>query len=105
LVIGRASPIAGQTDADEQRSSRAYLDDVLEHVLDKGIVVDAWLRLSLIGVSLITVEARVLVASIETSLKHATVVNHLARPALPEHSPAPPCGRPPRHIGRKKILA
>jgi len=40
--------------------------DVLDRVLDKGIVVDAWLRLSLVGIDLVTVEARVVVASIAT---------------------------------------
>jgi hypothetical protein len=45
--------------------------DVLERVLDKGIVIDAWLRLSLVGIDLITIEARVTVASIETYLKYS----------------------------------
>jgi hypothetical protein len=47
--------------------------DVLERVLDKGIVIDAWMRFSIAGISLITVEARVIVASIETYLKHAEI--------------------------------
>ena len=41
------------------------LIDVLDRVLDKGIVIDAWVRVSLVGIDLITVEARVVVASID----------------------------------------
>jgi hypothetical protein len=67
----------------ERPPSRAHLVEVLERVLDKGIVIDAWLRLSIVGVSLITVEARVLVASIEAYLKHASVVHHRASLAAP----------------------
>jgi hypothetical protein len=44
-------------------------------VLDKGIVVDAWVRISLVGIDLITVEARVVVASIDTYLKYAEAVS------------------------------
>ena len=40
-------------------------------MLDKGIVIDAWVRVSLVGIDLITVEARVVVASIETYMRHA----------------------------------
>jgi len=40
--------------------------DVLDRVLDKGIVIDAWVRVSLVGIDLVTVEARVVVASIAT---------------------------------------
>jgi gas vesicle structural protein len=44
--------------------------DVLDRVLDKGIVIDAWVRVSVVGLDLLTVEARVVVASIETYLRH-----------------------------------
>ena len=48
--------------------------DVLDHVLDKGIVIDAYVRIAVAGIDLVTVEARVLVASIETYLQHADTV-------------------------------
>jgi len=54
-------------------------------VLDKGIVIDAWVRVSLVGIDLITVEARVVVASIETYLKYSEAVGSLtpaSRPAI-----------------------
>lgn len=55
----------------ERTTATASLIDVLDRVLDKGIVIDAWIRISLVGVDLITVEARVVVASISTYLQHA----------------------------------
>jgi gas vesicle structural protein len=45
--------------------------DLLDRILDKGIVIDAWMRISLVGIDMITVEARVVVASIDTYLKYA----------------------------------
>ena len=53
------------------------LIDVLDRVLDKGIVIDAWMRISLAGIDLITVEARIVVASIDTYLKYADRVGAL----------------------------
>lgn len=58
----------------ERAPGGASLIDVLDRVLDKGIVVDAWVRISLVGIDLITVEARVVVASIDTYLKYAEAV-------------------------------
>ena len=57
--------------------------DVLDHVLDKGIVIDAWVRVSLVGIDLITVEARVIVASIDTYISRATAVAQLESSASP----------------------
>lgn len=58
----------------ERASTGSSLMEVLDRVLDKGIVIDAWVRVSLVGIDLITVQARVMVASIETYLKYADVV-------------------------------
>ena len=55
----------------ERAAGGTSLIDVLDRVLDKGIVIDAWVRVSLVGIDLITVEARVVVASIETYLKYS----------------------------------
>jgi len=57
--------------------------DVLDHVLDKGIVIDAWVRVSLVGIDLITVEARIVVASIDTYLSYADTLAELAPVAPP----------------------
>lgn len=58
----------------ERAPGGTSLIDVLDRVLDKGIVVDAWVRISLVGIDLITVEARVVVASIDTYLKYAEAI-------------------------------
>src|SRR5438132_452491 len=61
----------------ERTVGGSSLIDVLDRVLDKGIVIDAWVRVSLVGIDLITVEARIVVASIETYLKYSEAVGQL----------------------------
>ena len=63
------------------------LIDVLDRVLDKGIVIDAWVRVSLVGIDLITVEARVVVASIDTYLRYAEAMGITAPIARPPTAP------------------
>ena len=63
----------------ERQQGGTSLIDVLDRVLDKGIVIDAWVRVSLVGIDLITVEARVVVASIDTYLKYSEAVSQVAR--------------------------
>src|SRR3954465_3003291 len=58
----------------ERAAGGTSLIDVLDRVLDKGIVIDAWVRVSLVGIDLITVEARIVVASIDTYLKYSEAV-------------------------------
>jgi gas vesicle structural protein len=55
----------------ERAPGGTSLIDVLDRVLDKGIIIDAWVRISLVGIDLVTVEARVVVASIDTYLRYA----------------------------------
>jgi len=59
------------------------LIDVLDRVLDKGIVIDAWVRVSLVGIDLITVEARVVVASIDTYIRYSEAVGTVAPVSRP----------------------
>ena len=59
----------------ERAAAASSLIDVLDRVLDKGIVIDAWVRVSLIGIDLITIEARVTVASIQTWLRYAPALD------------------------------
>jgi len=68
----------------ERISGGSSLIDVLDRVLDKGIVIDAWVRISLVGIDLITVEARVVVASIDTYLKYADIVGLLPTVSRPQ---------------------
>lgn len=69
----------------ERAPGGTSLIDVLDRVLDKGIVVDAWVRISLVGIDLITVEARIVVASIDTYLRYAEAVgltSPVSRPSI-----------------------
>ncbi len=68
----------------ERVSGGSSLIDVLDRVLDKGIVIDAWVRISLVGIDLITVEARVVVASIDTYLKYADAVGLVGLVSRPQ---------------------
>jgi hypothetical protein len=74
----------------ERQQGGTSLIDVLDRVLDKGIVIDAWVRVSLVGIDLITVEARVVVASIDTYLKYSdaiAVAGTASRPPLEPQRP------------------
>jgi hypothetical protein len=53
-----------------QKIEQPSLLDVLDRILDKGIVIDAWVRFSLAGINFLSVEARIVVASIETYLEY-----------------------------------
>src|SRR3954454_21422692 len=57
--------------------SPSGLADVLDLILDKGLVIDLYLRVSLVGIELLTVDARIVVASVDTYLRFAEAVNRL----------------------------
>jgi hypothetical protein len=78
----------------ERTTGGTSLIDVLDRVLDKGIVIDAWVRVSLVGIDLITVEARVVVASIDTYLKYSESMAQVA-----------PVSRPAAVASQEAILA
>jgi len=59
------------------------LAEVVNRILDKGIVIDAWVKVSLVGIELLTVEARVVIASVETYLKYAEAIGLTAAAAAP----------------------
>lgn len=67
----------------ERAPGGTSLIDVLDRILDKGIVIDAWVRVSLVGIDLITVEARIVVASIDTYLRYAEAMGITAPVARP----------------------
>ena len=66
-------------------SPRGYIDrprpsglaDVIEVILDKGLVLDAYVRVSLIGIEILTIDARIVIASVDTYLRFAEAVNRL----------------------------
>ena len=60
-----------------QRSSSGGLYEVIDVILDKGLVIDVFLRVSLVGIELLTVDARIVIASVDTYLRFAEAVNRL----------------------------
>ena len=56
------------------------LAEVIDRILDKGLVVDAWVRVSLVGIELLAIEARIVVAGVDTWLKYAEAVGLTAEP-------------------------
>ncbi len=64
-------------------TNSSSLAEVIDRVLDKGIVVDAWAKVALVGIELLSVEARVVIASVETYLKYAEAIGLTATAAAP----------------------
>jgi len=58
----------------DKSMASSSLVEVIDRILDKGVVIDAWARVSLVGIELLTIEARVVIASVETYLKYAEAV-------------------------------
>ena len=58
----------------EKAIASSSLVEVIDRILDKGVVVDAWVRVSLVGIELLAIEARVVVAGVETFLKYAEAI-------------------------------
>ena len=65
----------------EKAIASSSLVEVIDRILDKGIVIDAWVRVSLVGIEILAVEARVLVAGVDTFLKYAEAVGLTAAAA------------------------
>src|SRR5207247_7602096 len=59
------------------RSSSSGLYDVLELILDKGLVIDVFVRVSLVGIEILTIDARIVIASVDTYLRFAEAVSRL----------------------------
>jgi len=65
----------------EKAMASDTLVEVIDRILDKGLVIDAWVRVSLVGIEILTIEARVVVAGVETFLKYAEAVGLTAAAA------------------------
>ena len=59
------------------RPAPSGLADVIDIILDKGLVIDAYVRVSLIGIEILTIDARIVIASVDTYLRFAEAVNRL----------------------------
>lgn len=60
-----------------ERPAPSGLADVIDIILDKGIVIDAYVRVSLVGIELLTIDARIVIASVDTYLRFAEATNRL----------------------------
>jgi gas vesicle structural protein len=60
-----------------ERPAPSSLADVVDVILDKGLVIDIYVRVSLVGIELLTIDARIVIASIDTYLRFAEAVNRL----------------------------
>jgi gas vesicle structural protein len=60
-----------------QRPQPSGLAEVIDIILDKGLVIDAYVRVSLIGIEILTIDARIVIASVDTYLRFAEAVNRL----------------------------
>lgn len=67
-------------------TSSGSLVDVIDRILDKGLVIDAWVRVSLVGIELLTIEARVVVASVSTYLSYAEAIGQTALVSPPQQA-------------------
>lgn len=76
--------VEGMIMATAQKSTdSSSLAEVVDRILDKGIVIDAFAKVSLVGIELVSIEARVVVASVETFLKYAEAIGLTASAAQP----------------------
>ena len=80
LAYDRGPAQRGQV---QRMGSSSSLAELLNVILDKGIVIDAWARVSVVGIEILTIEARVVVASVETYLRYAEAIGLTALAAAP----------------------
>lgn len=67
----------------QKATDSSSLVEVVDRILDKGIVIDVWAKVSLVGIELLSIEARVVIASVETYLKYAEAIGLTAAAAAP----------------------
>src|ERR1700761_9832582 len=72
MAIAQASPTGYL-----ERPAPSGLADVIDIILDKGLVIDAYVRVSLVGIELLTIDARIVIASVDTYLRFAEATNRL----------------------------
>jgi gas vesicle structural protein len=109
---GRSPQSGGSRGGVQKMGASSGLAEVLSVVLEKGLVIDAWVRVSIIGIEILTIEARVVVASVDTYLRYAEAIGLTSLAAAPRTAepvalppgvpalpglpgfPGPPAGRP-----------
>ncbi|WP_043930220.1 gas vesicle protein GvpJ [Bacillus sp. EB01] len=73
----------------QKSTDSSSLAEVVDRILDKGIVIDAFVRVSVVGIEILTVEARVVIASVDTWLRYAEAVGLLRDEVQENGLPAP----------------
>jgi gas vesicle structural protein len=86
---GRPQQNGGSRGAVQKMGGASGLADVLVVILEKGIVVDAWVRLSIIGIEILTIEIRAVIASVDTYLRYAEAIGLTTLAAAPRSAPEP----------------
>lgn len=67
----------------QKSTDSSSLAEVVDRILEKGIVIDAWARVSLVGIELLAIEARVVIASVQTYLTYAEAIGLTHNAAVP----------------------
>jgi hypothetical protein len=90
MAISRHKRATGQQPVQKMGASNSVAD-LVGVILDKGIVIDAWARVSVLGLELLTIEARAVVASVETYLRYAEAIARTSLAAAPpaQHGQVP----------------
>ena len=65
----------------EKSIASSSIAEVVDRILDKGVVIDAFVRIALVGIELVAIEARIVIASVETWLKYADAIGLTAQPS------------------------
>lgn len=73
----------------QKSTDSSSLAEVVDRILDKGIVIDAYVRVSVVGIEILTIEARIVIASVDTWLRYAEAVGLLRDEVLEEGLPRP----------------
>jgi len=66
----------------EKSLASSSLADVVDRILDKGVVIDLWVKVALVGIEILSIEARIVIASVDTYLKYAEAVGLTATSAM-----------------------
>jgi hypothetical protein len=74
--------MGGETKMVTATPNASSLAEVLDRILDKGVVVDVWARISLVGIEILTVESRVVVASVDTFLHYSEEMAKIEQAAI-----------------------
>src|SRR5215213_9557945 len=106
---GRAQQSLSPRGGVQKMGGSSGLADVLNVILEKGIVIDAWVRVSIIGIEILTIEVRAVIASVDTYLRYAEAIGLTALAAAPQSqqlaAPAPGFPEGPEGPSDDEILA